>query len=90
MGRLAGPSKALLHVVERGDDPRRWNRHAGAEGSGAEGSVGQRSHGLTPIAPSARSSRCRTGGVLNLQAVFSSGGKGHKIRLAHEKGGTTP
>ena len=51
---------------------------------------GQRGHGLTPIAPCARSSRCRTGGVLNLQAVFPSGGKGHKIRLAQENGGTTP
>src|SRR5208337_1060660 len=38
MGRLVGPSKAPLHVVECGDDPRRWNRHArGQRGPGQRG-----------------------------------------------------
>jgi len=86
MGRLVDPSKVPHLIVGPGDEPRLFSillgRRAGLRGSG-----GQRSHGLTP---SARSSRCRTGGVVNLQTVFPSGGKGHKIRLAREKGGTTP
>ena len=68
----------------------RGGRGVTGQRSPGQRSPGQRSHGLTPIAPRARSSRCRTGGVLNLQAVFPSGGKGHKIRLAQENGGTTP
>jgi len=42
MGRLVGPSKVPLHVVECGDDPRRWNRHArGQRGPGQRGQWGR-------------------------------------------------
>src|SRR5271157_4902120 len=72
MGRLVDPSKVPHLIVGPGDEPRLFSillgRRAGLRGSG-----GQRSHGLTP---SARSSRCRTGGVVNFQTVYPSGGKG--------------
>src|SRR5271157_4978983 len=86
MGRLVDPSKVPHLIVGPGDEPRLFSillgRRAGLRGPG-----GQRGHGLTP---SARASRCWTGRGLNRQTVFPSGGKGHKIRLAQENGGTTP
>ena len=42
IGRLVGLSKVPLHVVECGDDPRRWNRHArGQRGPGQRGQWGR-------------------------------------------------